>query len=65
MVALIQRRTFRIHRMVEALISMTPVGIVLLNLWTSNLLPQIVSRLILIRFSISGTVSILSSIVTH
>lgn len=44
---------------------MTPVGIVLLNLWTSNLLPQIVSRLILIRFSISGTVSILTSIVTH
>ena len=57
--------TLRIHRIVEALISIIPVGIVLLSLWTSNLLPQIVSRLILIRFSIRGTVSILSSIFLH
>jgi hypothetical protein len=57
--------TLRIHRIVEALISIIPVGIVLLSLWTSNLLPQIVSRLIRIRFSIRGTVSILSSILLH
>ena len=65
MTVIVSRRTFKIHRIVEALISTIPVGIVLLNLWTSNLFPQIVSRLILMRFSISGTVSILSTIVVH
>lgn len=51
--------TFRIHLIVEALISIIPVGIMLLSFKTSCLFPLMVSRLILIRLSIIGEDSML------
>lgn len=51
--------TFRIHLIVEALISIIPVGIMLLSFKTSCLFPLMVSRLILIRLSIIGDDSML------
>ena len=57
--------TFSIHLIVEALISMIPVGIMLLNFKTSCLLPFTVSLLIRIKFSIIGEDSMLQCCGVH
>jgi hypothetical protein len=57
--------TLRIHLIVEALISMIPVGIMLLNFKTSCLFPLMVSLLILIKFSIIGEDSMLQRCGVH
>jgi hypothetical protein len=57
--------TLRIHFIVDALISMIPVGTILLNFKTSCLFPLIVSLLILIRFSIIGEDSMLHCCDVH
>ena len=44
--------TFKIHRIVEALFSIIPVGVISPSFAASSLLPLIASLLILIKFSI-------------
>ena len=46
------RLTFKIHRIVEALISIIPVGVISPSFAASSLFPLIASLLILIKFSI-------------